>query len=61
MFSSPDELADAIKNAGFDVTITSNNHCMDRGEKGVIRTINVLNERGILQLGQTFHQKKGKK
>lgn len=51
MFSSPDELADAIKNAGFDVAITSNNHCMDRGEKGVIRTINVLNERGIFTVG----------
>lgn len=51
MFNSPDELADALKNAGFDIIVTSNNHCLDRGAKGALRTIQVLKERGLAPLG----------
>jgi poly-gamma-glutamate synthesis protein (capsule biosynthesis protein) len=50
-FSSPDELADALKYAGFDVVVTSNNHCMDRGEKGLLRTLKVLKDRGLQPIG----------
>ena len=38
-FSAPDEYLSAIKDAGFDVLITANNHCLDRGKKGLERTI----------------------
>ena len=51
MFNSPDALADALKDAGFDIIITSNNHSLDRGEKGALRTIKVLKERELLPLG----------
>ena len=51
MFNSPDELADALKNAGFDIIVTSNNHSLDRGAKGALRTIQVLKERGLASLG----------
>ncbi|NLZ52280.1 MAG: CapA family protein [Thermoanaerobacteraceae bacterium] len=51
MFNSPDELADALKNAGFDIIVTSNNHSLDRGAKGALRTIQVLKERGLAPLG----------
>ncbi len=51
MFSSPDEIADALKEAGFDVVVTSNNHSLDRGEKGVLRTLKVLEERGLVAVG----------
>lgn len=47
VFSAPDSLADAIKNAGFDVVFTSNNHMMDTGMKGVKRTLGVLRDKGF--------------
>lgn len=50
-FNSPDELADALKESGFDVIVTSNNHCLDRGEKGLLRTLDVLEQRGLSAVG----------
>ncbi|HHW01460.1 MAG TPA: CapA family protein [Thermoanaerobacterales bacterium] len=50
-FNSPDELADALKEAGFDVIFTSNNHCLDRGEEGLVRTLEVLGKRGLSAVG----------
>ena len=38
MFSAPDEYLQAIKDAGFDILLTANNHCLDRGKKGMERT-----------------------
>jgi len=61
MFNSPDEIADALKDAGFDIIVTSNNHSLDRGAKGALRTIQVLKERGLAPLGthesEEEHQK----
>ena len=34
-FSAPDEYLQAIKDAGFDVLLTANNHCLDRGKTGL--------------------------
>lgn len=50
-FSSPDELATAIKKAGFDVMITANNHSLDRRKKGLERTIDILNQESLLHTG----------
>jgi hypothetical protein len=50
-FSSPDELAGALKWAGFDILVNANNHALDRGQKGVTRTIEVLDREGIVQTG----------
>jgi poly-gamma-glutamate capsule biosynthesis protein CapA/YwtB (metallophosphatase superfamily) len=47
MFNCPDELAATLKRVGFDVLTTANNHCMDRGSKGLARTISVLNQHGL--------------
>lgn len=55
-FSAPDELSTSLKNAGFDVLLTSNNHSCDGGGKGVIRTLDVLDEVGIPHTG-TFRNK----
>lgn len=41
-FSAPDEYLQAIKDAGFDVLTTANNHCLDRSRKGLERTILML-------------------
>ncbi len=50
-FSAPDELAVALKNAGMDVLVTANNHSLDRGKKGVERTIKVLDSIGLIHTG----------
>jgi poly-gamma-glutamate capsule biosynthesis protein CapA/YwtB (metallophosphatase superfamily) len=50
-FSSPDELAIAAKKAGFDIFLTANNHSLDRGKKGLERTIAVLDSLGITHTG----------
>jgi len=50
-FSSPDELADALLEAGFDILITANNHALDRGDAGLKRTLLQLDRRGILHTG----------
>jgi poly-gamma-glutamate synthesis protein (capsule biosynthesis protein) len=50
-FNTPDAFASAIKNAGFNLLTTANNHSNDRGEKGVIRTLDVLKIVGIESFG----------
>ncbi len=50
-FSSPDELADALKWAGFDILVNANNHALDRGRSGLERTIEVLQEKDLVQTG----------
>lgn len=56
-FSSPDSYAEATKKAGFDFFITANNHSLDRGKKGLERTIDKLNELKIPYTG-TFKNEK---
>ncbi len=50
-FNSPDSFADAIKDAGFDLVTTANNHCMDKRMAGALRTLDVLDEKGIDHVG----------
>ena len=50
-FCSPDRLAEDLKAAGFDVAMTANNHMMDRGYSGLIRTIEVLDNNGFAVTG----------
>lgn len=50
-FSAPDEYAVALKEAGFDVLVTANNHSADRRRKGIERTISVLDSLQILHTG----------
>ncbi|MBO5812287.1 MAG: CapA family protein, partial [Bacteroidaceae bacterium] len=50
-FSAPDEFASALKDAGFDILLTANNHCLDRRNKGLIRTLDVLDSIGIAHVG----------
>lgn len=50
-FNSPDEYVFALKEAGFDFLTTANNHSLDRGEAGVLRTIDILNQNKLLYNG----------
>jgi poly-gamma-glutamate synthesis protein (capsule biosynthesis protein) len=42
---------EALKDAGYDVLVTANNHCVDRGRKGLERTIDLLDSAQILHTG----------
>ena len=50
-FSAPDEYLHAIRDAGFDVLLTANNHCLDRGQKGLERTLHLLDSLQIPSAG----------
>ncbi len=47
VFNTPDSLADAIKNSGLNLILTSNNHSYDTGLFGLKRTVQVLKQKGI--------------
>lgn len=50
-FNSPDSLAQSIKATGFDMVTTANNHILDRGLNGALRTMDVLNQNGLDTIG----------
>ena len=50
-FNCPDEIVDALKNAGFDMLLTANNHCYDTSEYGFLRTVNTIRNKGLQVLG----------
>jgi len=50
-FNAPDDFIYALKDAGFDLLITANNHALDQGWEGVKRTIKVLNDYKIHRTG----------
>ena len=43
-FNTPDAIATALKNTGFDIISTINNHTFDKGTQGFDRTLSVLKE-----------------
>lgn len=51
MFNTPDSIATALKNAGVDMVLTSNNHTYDTGTAGMKRTLQVLDSMGIEHTG----------
>ena len=51
MFNTPDTFAYALKDAGFDLFSTTNNHSLDRYFRGLCRTLDVLDEAGIPHVG----------
>ncbi len=58
-FNSPIEFAMALKNAGIDLVSTANNHCLDRGVKGLINTIRSLDKCNLKHIG-TYADKDSK-
>ena len=47
----PDEFAQAAKDAGIDLVSTANNHLLDMDLEGALRTLDVLDEAGLLHTG----------
>lgn len=59
MFCAPKELASGLKEAGFNLIITANNHSLDRYGTGVKKTIEALDSLNIPHLG-TYSNKEEK-
>lgn len=51
VFNCPDSIIDAMKGAGIDMVLTANNHTYDTGYKGMMRTQQVIAEKGLPNLG----------
>lgn len=50
-FCAPDSFLYAVKDAGFDVMLFANNHCLDRGKGGALRTMHMMDSLGIVYCG----------
>lgn len=50
-FNAPVEYAMALRDAGFDLFLTANNHTLDRRDKGLKYTVSVLDSLGIPHIG----------
>lgn len=55
-FSAPDSFAEALKEAGFDLFLTANNHTLDRSDAGLRRTLHVLDSLQVDHIG-TYQDK----
>jgi poly-gamma-glutamate synthesis protein (capsule biosynthesis protein) len=55
-FNAPDDYIYALKDAGFYLLITANNHALDQSWEGVKRTIEVINEYKIHRTGTYLSQ-----
>ncbi len=54
-FNSPEEIGDAMINLGFNLVSLANNHTMDKGEKGVINSVNYWKTKpGVYYTGQAL-------
>lgn len=50
-FNCPDSVADALKEAGYDLVLTANNHSSDTYTSGILRTLEQLRSRNLTPLG----------
>ena len=50
-FSAPDEYLYAMREAGFDILATANNHSLDRHRRGLERTLNLIDSIGLTAVG----------
>lgn len=50
-FNTPEEFAEMLRDTGFGLVTLANNHCMDRGEEGLFRTLDNLDRIGLPHTG----------
>jgi poly-gamma-glutamate synthesis protein (capsule biosynthesis protein) len=55
-FNAPEDFVYALKDAGFDLLVTANNHALDQGWEGIKRTIEVIDENKIHHTGTFISQ-----
>jgi poly-gamma-glutamate synthesis protein (capsule biosynthesis protein) len=51
IFNSSPKYVKVLKDVGFDILSLANNHAMDRGENGLVQTVNYLKEQNIETIG----------
>ena len=59
-FCAPDSFLYAIKEAGFKALLFANNHCMDKGKRGALHTLNLLDSLQIAHCGVYRNEKERK-
>lgn len=59
----PDEFAEAVKNAGINFVSTGNNHLLDKGIQGAMRTLDILDKIQLNHIGsyRNIEEKEKKK
>lgn len=50
-FNTPSSFITALTETGFDLLVTTNNHSLDRGEKGILKTIDEIQKRNLNYVG----------
>ena len=50
-FRSPSALAGDLRELGFDLMLTANNHCLDRRYDGLVSTLDQLDQAGLAHVG----------
>lgn len=60
-FNSPDNLAETLAKLGFDLLFTANNHSLDKGELGLRRTLEILDENKINHTGTFLNKEETEK
>lgn len=51
LFNAPPEVLDGLKKAGFDGCSLAGNHALDKGQDGVIRTLDAMDKTGLGHAG----------
>ena len=51
LFSAPPSVLDGLVDTGYDACTTASNHSVDTGFKGLVRTIDALDARGLAHTG----------
>ncbi|OLS02083.1 CapA family protein [Tissierella creatinophila] len=57
-FNSPKETLFALKETGFDILSTANNHSLDQGKDGILKTLKFIEEYGLKSVGTYKDQNK---
>lgn len=59
-FNSPAAILDALKDTGFDVISTINNHSLDTGQSGIPSTINEIKNKGLEYVGTRLSEEESR-
>ena len=51
LFNAPDNVANALHDSGFDLVTNANNHILDRGYTGAMRTLDILRQNELDTIG----------
>ena len=58
-FNTPDGILKDLKESGFDMFTLANNHCMDRGEDGILNTLKTVKNMDLILLVYILRQRIG--